>query len=412
MSHLHQLEKQRAGAGTAGSVAGLLAGHDAVRASSASGTRRTLGILVCETPGEPPFPERAFYRNLSEMAPALGLEVAVFSPHSIDWRKREVLAYRWSPGTGGWTAERRRLPSVLYDRCFFGNREVYLEYREAIRKLREDPGVQFLGNGLLGKGAVFAALSEEERFAPLLPPTEALEEPRRQLRQWLDRFDAVFLKPETGSQGKGVLAIHRVPPNGRRTGSYAATGRDEYNRAFRLELRDRREMIETVEAFTRRRSYLLQPYLDLVTDRGEPFDLRALVQKDARGLWRLAGIAARIGRPGGLTSNLHGGGTAERADRLLERLYGPETSRELLDRIREVSVEVPPVLERRFGRLAELGLDIGVDRRQKLWLIEANSKPGRSVFARIADTAARRRALWNPLRYARYLLDRIPGEET
>lgn len=51
------------------------------------------------------------------------------------------------------------------------------------------------------------------------------------------------------------------------------------------------------------------------------------------------------------------------------------------NRIKETSIRICNALEGHVkGPLGELGLDIGVDYQQKVWLFEANSKPGRHIF--------------------------------
>jgi len=52
--------------------------------------------------------------------------------------------------------------------------------------------------------------------------------------------------------------------------------------------------------------------------------------------------------------------------------------------------------------LGEIGLDLGVDRRGRVWLIEVNAKPFRKVF----DAGPKRRVFLSfrrPMAYARYL---------
>ncbi|MED4601859.1 hypothetical protein P9314_14260, partial [Paenibacillus validus] len=71
---------------------------------------------------------------------------------------------------------------------------------------------------------------------------------------------------------------------------------------------------------------------------------------------------------------------------------------------RQLADTLPEVLESRHGRLAELGIDFGVDTGGHIWMLEVNSKPGRSIFTYLRDDKARLAAVANPLRYADYLL--------
>ncbi|GJM71157.1 hypothetical protein HMSSN036_33730 [Paenibacillus macerans] len=83
---------------------------------------------------------------------------------------------------------------------------------------------------------------------------------------------------------------------------------------------------------------------------------------------------------------------------------GKTGGKSVVQTIRHLSLRVPEYLESRFGRLAELGLDFGVDREGRVWILEVNSKPGRTSFFRIGDPISARKSIENPISYARYLL--------
>ncbi|WP_039836020.1 YheC/YheD family protein, partial [Paenibacillus sonchi] len=110
-----------------------------------------------------------------------------------------------------------------------------------------------------------------------------------------------------------------------------------------------------------------------------------------------------LGSRGSLTSNLHGGGTAVAPLPFLLAEYG-ESGRELLQELSGAAAYLPPLLEEACGRLGELGLDFGLDSAGRIFLLEANSKPGRTVFRLTGDRRAARLAAENPLRYTRHLL--------
>lgn len=83
--------------------------------------------------------------------------------------------------------------------------------------------------------------------------------------------------------------------------------------------------------------------------------------------------------------------------------YGA-AGRDLYQELISAAALLPPLLEESCGRLGELGLDFGIDAGGRLYLLEANSKPGRTVFRLTGDRRAARLAAENPLRYARHLL--------
>ncbi|WP_235439839.1 YheC/YheD family protein [Paenibacillus sp. DMB20] len=180
-------------------------------------------------------------------------------------------------------------------------------------------------------------------------------------------------------------------------------GRDRDNSIFKLTL-PVGELASWIERFTGSRRFLIQPFLQLTSREGKPFDVRVLVQKNAKGRWMTTGMALRQGPAEGKTSNLHGGGKAVPVLPFLATQFGSPASAEILACLERLSRLVPPLLESGFGRLGELGIDFGVDRDGKVWLLEVNSKPGRRAFRQTGDILAAKLSVENPLRYARYLL--------
>ncbi|MNN95053.1 Endospore coat-associated protein YheD [compost metagenome] len=59
--------------------------------------------------------------------------------------------------------------------------------------------------------------------------------------------------------------------------------------------------------------------------------------------------------------------------------------------------------------MCELALDIAIDERGKVWLLEINPKPAREVFARIGNKDIYQKAIERPLEYALYLYKRQNG---
>jgi len=61
-------------------------------------------------------------------------------------------------------------------------------------------------------------------------------------------------------------------------------------------------------------------------------------------------------------------------------------------------------LETKFGKLCELGMDIAVDPKGNVWLLEVNPKPSREVFRKIGEIATYQKAVSRPLEYAVWML--------
>ncbi|MFD0679593.1 MULTISPECIES: YheC/YheD family endospore coat-associated protein [unclassified Paenibacillus] len=381
-----------------------------------------LGIMTTQIEGNPPFLNRGFYRRLTLAGIHAGFTVFVFSPQSIDWLTGKVRGYAYDSTTNQWLSRYSPFPNVVYDRCFFTNRQQYNEHRTAVRRLREQHrSVFFLGYGLRGKWEVQHMLEQDGSFNSYLPRTEAMRS-LRSVADWLRADDEVLLKPQSGSQGRGVLLVQRCgtgAADAQATAGAAAQagasapaaapaftvrGRDAHNRHVGRSFADAPALLRWLRRFTAQRSYLLQQYLLLQTRTGDAYDVRSLVQKNGAGLWQVTGMAVRRGQGGSLTSNLHGGGIVELAVPFLTRQFDPDTASSIVNKLHDLSLLIPEALEKYHGRLAELGIDFGIDVEGKIWILEVNSKPGRSIFTYLQDNHARIKALTHPIRYARYLL--------
>lgn len=369
----------------------------------------SVGIMTTQAVGDPPFHNRGFYSRLCVLGKQSGLKVFVFTPCDVDWSLKKVTGYAYDADLKRWAPRSFPLPAIVYDRCFFTARHQYTEYRTALLRLKEHSSVRLLGFGLKDKWTVQQLLQQDGRFSIYLPQTERLLS-MRTLLDWLQQRRKVILKPQSGSQGRGVLLVKRiVVPQAAGTvnaagAEFAVRGRDRQNRGFARTFADAAELLSWLRRFIGRRGYLLQQYLPLHTKHGDAYDIRALVQKNGEGLWQLTGMAVRRGQDGSLTSNLHGGGAVEPARTFLAREFGNEDAAEILSKLTHLSTELPNILESCHGRLVELGIDYGIDKYGNIWIIEANSKPGRSIFTHLQDDQAKIAALANPLRYARFML--------
>ncbi|MCE5171278.1 YheC/YheD family protein [Paenibacillus profundus] len=373
-----------------------------------------LGVLECDSQGSPPFTEAAYCRKLCKIGHKYGVQVVVFSPRWVHWHDLTVSGYVY--GTHGWVQRIVPLPSLLYDRCAYSNSNQYRRTRTAIARLIRDANVTLLGIGLRGKWDVYQSLSKEPFLLDILPRTRLFAGAGSLADQLNECGGELFLKPHGGTHGKSTLHVRRLFGSDASAGNerdasvlgayLQLRGRDERNRPIHRTFAHPGEGLKWIARFIGKRKFIVQPYLTLVTQTGEPFDIRILMQKNEKGRWSFTGMAARVGRQHSITSNLHGGGHAVSVVPFLESQFEPEHVQRLVQQLRSYSEIIPPILEARHGRLTEVGLDFGIDREARLWLLEVNSKPGRSVFRQTGEQEAAIKSVENPILYARYVMVR------
>lgn len=362
-------------------------------------SRRSVGIMVRRKNEGFPFHNEKHFRRLCVKGKQLGLNVFVFSPERIDWQQESVIGYVYDHSKMRWTARKFSLPPLIYDRFFVSGKTQFVLYRQSLNKLQTKK-VRLLNHSLGNKWEVYQHLSKFHSLSAYLPQTSLLTN-----KNWSDLLEnkkEIFLKPNIGSQGKGTVYIQSHS-----NGSYTIRARNWHNNIIQHTITDRAALPDWIHRQTMNRTYLVQPFLSLSTKNGEAFDIRSLVQKNRRGSWQVTGLAVRKGNAGSHTSNLHGGGKALEVEPFLVHEFGTQKASRLLAKIHKLSEEIPQALESTYGRMAELGIDFGIDRSAQLFILEVNSKPGRTAFSQLPNKKQRYESVYNPIFYARFLLEGI-----
>jgi hypothetical protein len=373
------------------------------QASSLLGTPvpQLIGVLCGNPiPHGSRMPEDLFCRQLAAEAEHLGLAVIVFGPGDVDEQAGSVTGFMLQDGA--WARTAASIPAVVYDRRFCSSVKARIAAGRAASALRAH-GASMLGGSLPGKLEVHRALNRHPLLRRLLPATYRFKGSGQLESLIATHPQGLFLKPSSGMQGRGTLAINR----GADSDGWVVTGRSMRNGPYQRRLASLSRIEAAVERIAWGRVYIVQPLLKLRLAGGEPFDIRSLVQKDGSGRWRYTGAAARVGAVGTATANLHGGGVASPIESFLRKHYADSNAERLRRDIRVASLLVAEQLERSFGRFIELGIDFGIEPNGRLWLIEANAKPGRAVFGSSATAHIRRLSVSRPLQYARYLMKDI-----
>jgi len=356
----------------------------------------TVGIMSYRNrSGLMPFSEAGYFRQLIRAARTLSMRAFVFCPLDIDWVGRRIYGYTYSPDRGTWSAHYFPYPDVVYDRLFPPRGHLANVLFGAAKRLRRHRGTVFFGRALRGKWEVYRSVLKYPELKQHVPDTKPLSGVAV-LTAMLKKYGYVFIKPDMGSQGKGVCQV-RVTREG-----FMCRGRDHHNRPYSTLVSSVAAVLSLVKSASQRRRLLVQQGLNLNHLHGSTFDVRTIVQKNEQGQWEVTGSAVRVGRRGSVTSNLHGGGRAIKTEKLIKSQF-PDKHEEILQKIAWLGVAIPEALDKELGRFGEFGLDLGVDRDGQVWLIEANSKPGRTVFLRIRAYDLRRASVARPMQYSKYL---------
>lgn len=270
--------------------------------------------------------------------------------------------------------------------------------RTTLRQLNRRAGTAIFNAGVGTKWHVYRHLWEHESLRPHIPRTARYRGVGTVLRL-LSRYSGVYLKPIWGGWGIGVFRIRRVGRN--RFLISRTIGRRGVNVNRTVGLQGlRAELARLV-----RSPYLVQQEIRLARIGDRIVDIRVLAQRRGDGNWGVTGAVARAGRRRSVISNLHGGGRPIAFDQATPRMFpgNPEIGTAAEATIHRLTHEIVAVIEKKYGRFGEIGLDFGIDRSGHVWFIEVNSRPGKNSFRITSRDDAWRGATANPVDYARQL---------
>ena len=225
---------------------------------------------------------------------------------------------------------------------------------------------------------------------PFIPDTRKFT--RRNLEQMIHSYGMIYVKPERGTYGNGVIRAERGERQGY-TYQYEETIRhfDSFE-AFSASLAKK----------TGRRSYLIQKGIHLLKHNGRRFDIRVMVQLSPKGVWEATGIIGRLGHPHKIVTNYHSGGKPMAIEKLLSTHLSAQQLALLTGELNRLGLRIAGHLQKTYPHHRKFGVDVGLDRTLKPWIIEVNMNPDPYIFNQLKDKSMYRKVL----RYWRY------GEKT
>ncbi|PIC85222.1 alpha-L-glutamate ligase [Sporosarcina sp. P20a] len=284
-----------------------------------------------------------------------GIDFYYFSPCDVNFTTNVISGYVYEEGE--WIQKELLFPDVIFNAYGMKTDEDTAVYN----KLSEM--VPFTSQRVGNKMSVYKRISKMSGFEKYLIPSIRVDQPKDVL-ETLTKYKKVIIKPVSGSQGKGVWFIEQ---DGEQFQKVVDTEKTTTNR---------KQLISELQDLISEEDYLVQPYILCRTKDGNPYDLRLHVQKDREGKWIIPIIFPRIGTMDRVTSNISRGGSKGELISFLQREFDDEwmnMKKTLEDFADHFTNEFESTYDVEFD---ELGIDIGVDENNKLWIFEVNWRPG------------------------------------
>ncbi|AEH52805.1 YheC/YheD family protein [Heyndrickxia coagulans] len=368
-----------------------------------------LGPLVgIFTAGFTPFENRpagarsAWFAKLLSAQSAACVVPFLFGEQHIDWEQGVITGYFY--GKAGWEKQEVPFPNAIYDRLPNRKSEKLVNAQKIKEKLEKEYFIPWYNPGFFNKLEIHERLFQDPEARPYLPETNPLTS-FHQIERMLSDYGMVYIKPVNGSLGLGVHQIHYHHASG----AYYCRYRDTGNRLLKFSSLE--NLINHVFSKKQWNRLLVQQGIFLVTDGGRPVDFRVHTNKDEGGNWVVTAIAAKVAGPGSPTTHVRSGGLIKTLPELTENPEQQEMYRHALE---TAALKLSRAIDEHVeGVIGEIGFDLGIGTDGKVWLFEANSKPGRSIFnnpfMKACDLLTRKLSL----SFAVYLTERqvqSPGE--
>ena len=203
----------------------------------------------------------------------------------------------------------------------------------------------------------------------------------------------VFIKPFYGAQGKSVFRVERL--------NHEEINVSLHSLAASFICKDVDETMHLLKQHLGTGTYLIQQGIQTRLWNRKHFDIRVLMQKNKSGAWAVSNIASRIAYRQYFNTAVCE--EVRDADSLLSQLFDSTELNVLFQTLHQTSILAAREAEQPMGLLGELSVDYVVDEQDKLWIIEINGKPQKSIYSELPGYAFKTRIYKRPLEYAGYL---------
>lgn len=217
------------------------------------------------------------------------------------------------------------------------------------------------GRKVASKWAKTKVLLADERAAKHIPETQKFTADN--LKNMLEKYDLVFVKPVVGSGGYGVTRIKKE--DGQYKYKY-------YRKTKYFTTID--ALVKEINKRNKKRKLMIQQGIKLATIKGRPIDYRFKIQKPKKK-WIITGMVGRLARKGYYVTNLCKGGTRLTFTQGIKRSLPEANVKQLKKEMRSLTRHCTKLLEKEFPGIRKLGFDYGVDKSGNFWIFEVNTNP-------------------------------------
>ena len=317
-----------------------------------------------------------------------------FTLHDLDWAVGNVKGLHFDSKRLCWEKKIFPLPDVVYLRKMPDPRDKTAQtFFKMIQSLKI-PLVNSLPT--FNKWDIHRVLHGYDGIRPHLPHTILYSGRDSDILAMVNRYGKAYLKGCSGSGGREVMQISLRPGGGLEYRSFD----------IRLHLRriNRKSLHRVVKNFFGRDDFIIQQPIDLIRSGQSQVDIRAEVQRNGKGELEVVALPVRMGSAGSPIST-HAASYPFREFFSRQMNYKPAALDQLYCKLQNLLLSIYQAVEDSYGPFGELGIDIGLDTKDRLWFIECNSQSAKVSLMNAYDNDTALKTFTNPLLYALYIAD-------
>lgn len=308
-----------------------------------------------------------------------------FSTEGIDFKNKCVEGYYYNPQSkrakDAWKKGVFPLPDSIFQRT---------SLPEGIRvKLKEETGNRMFNSNYFDKWEFWQLISGYKPYCQNLPYTRLFSS-LDDVDYVISHYGAAYLKPVNGTLSRG---LYKVTLNNEIYGFQGKQGREI------TPVSSREEAENFINNAIGQHKYLVQQAINPLRVKGRHMDFRVIMQKDNTLGWSCTGIIALIGARGDICTNW---GSTSTFDDILYEAFN-FSQKEIFKKKREVIAAckcVCEILDLTGDNYGDLGFDVMIDEKLRVWVFEANKRHYHTVPLWVNDVQTFYNTKSNPIKYA------------
>ena len=215
----------------------------------------------------------------------------------------------------------------------------------------------------------YTTYSVIHKSAPeLVPYSESFNKNKKQIEQFFQKWQRLFIKPTRGNMGNDIWVIHQ---------QNVGYGINFYRKKVcrHWECQTIEECLNIWEMEHEKGDYIIQRAVDTLKYRGSPLNLRIVRVDDGKRWHSIGQIWA--GPAGSDLAHLSQQGELYLPEEIFKEILGEEGAKKLLEKVEKAAQTLTEIcIQNTSDEFNEFAIDFLIDNELNLYVAELNAKPG------------------------------------